>query len=105
MVTFRCSEATTDRTVTVGDTLLALPTEATTHEAAAIATAVGASLQDERAAPAEEPTDTESGRARSRHRDQFRFAGRTAAVTGTTQRRPRCVPADNWTAVGRLERR
>lgn len=94
----------TDQTVTVGDKLLALPTEATAHEAAAIAAAVGASLQDERerAAPTDGPTGADTARSR---RDRFRFAGRTAAVTGIARRCPRCVPADNWTAAGRLERR
>ncbi len=79
-----------------------VPAEASLHEAAAITACVRAHLRGEALAAAR----VEDGSAdRSRpERDDFRFAGRAAALTGAARRRPAEAPTDDWTALERLRR-
>ncbi len=79
-----------------------VPAEASPHEAAAITACVRAHLQREALATAG-GEDGSTDRSRP-ERDDFRFAGRAAALTGTTRRRPAEAPADDWTALERLRR-
>ena len=79
-----------------------VPAEASPHEAAAITACLRAYLRREAlAAPRGDDESTDRSRP---ERDDFRFAGRTAALTGTARRRPADAPTDDWTAVERLRR-
>jgi hypothetical protein len=89
--------------MTDDDTLIGsldIPTDATPEEAAAIATAIGAHLRDERAAARAAAADTD----RSWDGDRFRFAGRLEALSGRSARVPSTAPRDEWTAAGRRDR-
>lgn len=79
---------------------LAVPSDATPKETAAITAAVGAHIRDleaaATAAASQEETDTWE-------RERFQFAGRLAALSGRPRRVPRGTPTDRWTAAGRLD--
>ncbi|MFB6120948.1 MAG: acc operon protein [Halobacteriaceae archaeon] len=79
---------------------LHVPDTATDEEAAAIAAAVGAHLQAERAAAAA----TAGEGAESWDGERWRFAGRVAATDGRSARVPEGAPTDAWTAAGRADR-
>ncbi|HET7323273.1 MAG TPA: acc operon protein [Halococcus sp.] len=75
----------------------AIPDDADSDEAAAIAAALGGYLTDrERAATASE-TETWDGK-------RWTFAGKIEAIQGRRVRVPHDVPTDGWTAAGRTER-
>ncbi|MFT4922021.1 MAG: hypothetical protein ACI8XM_001230 [Haloarculaceae archaeon] len=80
---------------------LTIPADATPAEAAAIAAAIGAHIQDQQAAAAavvaaSESTDTWEG-------TRWQYAGRIEGLSGVTRRVPRSAPTDEWTAAGRME--
>ena len=87
--------------VLLDDPTLDVPPAATREEAAAIAAAIGAHLQDQEvaAATAASAADAEEDWNGTR----FKYAGRLETVTGTARRVPRNAPTDGWTTAGRLE--
>ena len=84
------------------DGTLAVPADASAAEAAAIAAAVGAHLQDRQAAAlaAAEAAETADDRAPT----GWAFAGRREALTGAPGRVQRSEPTDRWAAAARLNR-
>ena len=82
-----------------GGGTLSLPADATAAEAAAIAVAVGAHLQDRQAAAlaaAETAADDDRGPT------GWAFAGRQEALTGAPGRTTGAEPTDRWAAAARL---
>jgi len=79
---------------------LRIPDTATDEEAAAIAAAVGAHLQAERAAAAAAAREDSA----SWDGERWRFAGRVAATGGRPARVPEGAPTDAWSAAGRADR-
>ncbi|WP_160133386.1 acc operon protein [Halococcus salsus] len=77
----------------------AIPDDASSEEAAAIAAALGTHLGDqERAAAARsEAKETWDGK-------RWAFAGRVAALQGRQVRVPKSAPLDGWAAAGRSDR-
>ncbi|EMA46119.1 hypothetical protein [Halococcus saccharolyticus] len=78
----------------------AIPDDADSGEAAAIAAALGAHLRDEAAAAAEAATDEEP----SWEGDRWRFAGRVSQLQHRDVRVPLDAPTDPWAAAGRTNR-
>jgi hypothetical protein len=79
---------------------LDVPDDASDEEAAAIAAAIGAHLNDRsRAAAAAESSEAETWTGR-----KWAFAGRLAELQGRTTRVPDAAPTDAWTASGRVDR-
>ncbi|MFB6071074.1 MAG: acc operon protein [Halanaeroarchaeum sp.] len=75
-----------------------VPETADPDEAAAIAAAIGAHLNDRaRASGAEESAETWQGA-------QWRFAARVESTAGCSTRVPRDAPTDPWAAAGRRDR-
>jgi hypothetical protein len=101
---------TADDTTTVptDEGTLTLPADATPEETAAIVAAIGAHLRDRELAAAAvvaaAATDDRAGREPWDGR-RWQFAGRLEGLGGRGTRVPREAPADEWTAVGRLEGR
>ena len=83
----------------VEDAVLALPDDATTGEAAAIAVAIGAHLRDREVAAAMAGTTEVTWEGR-----RWSFAGRIEATQDRTVRVPEETPTDAWTAAGRTDR-
>ena len=79
---------------------LEVPDDADDAEAAAIAVAIGAHLQDRRALAAAGEGDTEPGWEGKR----WSFAGRLEGTSGEGGRVPTTAPTDPWTAAGRADR-
>ena len=77
-----------------GGGTLSLPADATAAEAAAIAVAVGAHLQDRQAAALAAADD--------RGPTGWAFAGRQEALTGAPGRTTGAEPTDRWAAAARL---
>ncbi|RJT01179.1 acc operon protein [Halococcus sp. IIIV-5B] len=76
----------------------AIPDDASSEEAAAIAAALGTHLGDqERAAAAGSEDETWEGK-------RWAFAGRVAALQGRRVRVPSAAPLDGWAAAGRSDR-
>ena len=76
----------------------AIPDDASSEEAAAIAAALGTHLGDqERAAAAGSEDETWEGK-------RWAFAGRVAALQGRQVRVPKSAPLDGWAAAGRSDR-
>jgi len=71
---------------------------ADSHEAAAIAAAIGAHLHDQAAAAAGADSSTEPTKR------SWRFAGRLAAVGRQSNRPPTTTPTNDWSASGRADR-
>jgi hypothetical protein len=93
---------TDDTTVSTEAGQLTVPARASPEEAAAIAAAVGAHIQDQRraaalAAQSGDDEETWDG-------ERFAFAGRLEGLTGCGARVPREAPTDKWTATGRRDR-
>ncbi|MFT4949600.1 MAG: hypothetical protein ACI9CA_001740 [Natronomonas sp.] len=82
-----------------GGGTLSLPADATAAEAAAIAVAVGAHLQDRQTAAlaAAEATEGDDRAPRG-----WAFAGRREALTGTPGRTTGAEPTDRWAVAARL---
>ncbi|WP_079890736.1 acc operon protein [Halococcus agarilyticus] len=78
----------------------AIPDDADSGEAAAIAAALGAHLRDEAAAAAEATTDDEP----SWEGGRWRFAGRVSQLQHRDVRVPLDAPTDPWAAAGRTDR-
>ena len=83
-----------------GDPVAAIPDDADSSEAAAIAAVLGAHLRDEAAAAAETAADEES----SWDGDRWRFAGRVSQLQHRDVRIPLDAPTDPWVAAGRTDR-
>jgi hypothetical protein len=75
----------------------AIPDDATSDEAAAIAAALGGYLTDREQASAADETETWDGK-------RWAFAGKIEAIQGKRVRVPNDVPTDEWTAAGRMDR-
>ncbi|MFW6265302.1 MAG: acc operon protein [Halanaeroarchaeum sp.] len=76
---------------------LAIPDAADAEEAAAIAAAIGAHLNDrERAAATTEESSSWDG-------EEWAFAGKLERTTGCSRRVPKAVPTDPWSAAGRSD--
>jgi len=80
---------------------LVIPADASPSEAAAIAAAIGAHVNDRQAAAAAEAAGDDEGTWDGK---RFRFAGRLEGLTGRSARVPRTAPTDEWTATGRRDR-
>ncbi|EMA50683.1 MULTISPECIES: hypothetical protein [Halococcus] len=78
----------------------AIPDDADSGEAAAIAAALGAHLRDQAAAAAEAAVDEEP----SWEGDRWRFAGRVSQLQHRDVRVPLDAPTDPWAAAGRTDR-
>ncbi|WP_266077786.1 acc operon protein [Haladaptatus caseinilyticus] len=79
------------------DVKLSIPPDASEEEAAAIAAAINAHLQDQRAAAeADEEPDWDGQR--------WQFAGKVSRLQNRTVRVPRDAPTDAWSAAGRTTR-
>ena len=83
-----------------GDLVAAIPDDADSSEAAAIAAVLGAHLRDEAAAAAEAAADDEP----SWDGDRWRFAGRVSQLQHRDVRVPLDAPTDPWVAAGRTDR-
>lgn len=77
--------------------LAAVPDDADSDEAAAIAAAVGSYLTDRERAAAASETELWD-------RKRWAFTGKIEAVQGRRTRVPRDAPVDGWTAAGRTDR-
>jgi hypothetical protein len=75
----------------------AIPDDASSDEAAAIAASLGSYLHDRERAAAADETETWDGK-------RWAFAGKTEAIQGKRVRVPNDVPTDEWTAAGRMDR-
>ncbi|SIR15265.1 hypothetical protein SAMN05421858_1618 [Haladaptatus litoreus] len=79
------------------DVKLSIPPNASEEEAAAIAAAINAHLQDQRAAAeADEEPDWDGKR--------WQFAGKVSQLQNRNVRVPRDAPTDAWAAAGRTTR-
>ncbi|MGM0398006.1 MAG: acc operon protein [Halobacteriota archaeon] len=77
---------------------LAIPDAADVEEAAAIAAAIGAHLNDrDRAAATTDETPSWHGR-------EWAFAGKLERTTACSRRVPKTAPTDPWSAAGRSDR-
>ena len=86
-----------------GDPVAAIPDDADSSEAAAIAAALGAHLRDEAAAAAaaaEAAADEEA----SWDGDRWQFAGRVSQLQHRDVRVSLDAPTDPWVAAGRTDR-
>ena len=83
----------------VEDAVLALPDDATTGEAAAVAVAIGAHLRDREVAAAMAGAGEVTWEGR-----RWSFAGRIEATQDRSVRVPEETPTDAWTAAGRTDR-
>ena len=88
--------------LTSDDRTLSLPETATDEEAAAIAAAIGAHLNDQQAAAA--AAQAAQGDTESWDGKRWGYAGRLECTQGRTARVPTTAPTDEWTASGRTER-
>ncbi|MEF8814346.1 MAG: acc operon protein [Halovenus sp.] len=80
---------------------LVIPADADPWEAAAIAAAIGAHVNDQQAAAAAAAASTDE---ETWDGERFQFAGRVDGLTGCSTRVPRDAPTDEWTAAGRRDR-
>jgi hypothetical protein len=83
---------------TADDLAAAIPDDADTDEAAAIAVALGSYLADRERAAASESEGP------SWHGERWRFAGRLAALGSRPVRVSLDAPTDPWSAAGRADR-
>ena len=83
-----------------GDPVAAIPDDADSSEAAAIAAVLGAHLRDEAAAAAEAAADDEP----SWDGDRWQFAGRVSQLQHRDVRVSLDAPTDPWVAAGRTDR-
>ena len=81
---------------------VSLPPSATDEEAAAIAAAIGAHLNDQQAAAAAAQAAQDGEESWDGKR--WGYAGRLEGTQGRTARVPTTAPTDEWTASGRTER-
>ena len=86
--------------LTPEDLAAAIPDDADSDEAAAIAAALGAHLGDEARAAAE----SGGGGEETWDGKRWAFAGRIAALRGRRVRVPQNAPTDGWAASGRTDR-
>jgi hypothetical protein len=75
----------------------AIPDDANSDEAAAIAAVLGGYLTDRERAATASDTATWNGR-------RWEFSGRVEALQGRRVRVPRDAPTDQWSAAGRTDR-
>lgn len=75
----------------------AIPDDASSDEAAAIAAALGAHLTDRERAAATSETETWDGK-------RWAFTGKIEAQQDQRVRIPNDAPTDGWTAAGRTDR-
>lgn len=94
----RPTDATSNSDVQIAPEWLTLPKRATDEEAAAIAAAIGAHLQDRAAAAA--ATADDGGRTEQ----PWTLVGRIEASGGTASHVPETAPADAWTVAARQDR-
>jgi len=94
----RPTDAPSNSDVQVPQEHLILPESATDEEAAAIAAAIGAHLQDRAAAAA--ATADDGGRTEQ----PWTLVGRIEARGGTASHVPAVAPADAWTVAARQDR-
>jgi hypothetical protein len=104
MATSRSEAATDDETAADGDHRLDIPADATDEEAAAIAAALGAYLQDRERATAAVAAAAAAGDADDWTDDRWRFSGRLANLQGRSRRVPTDAPTNPWAASGRTDR-
>ena len=83
---------------TADDLAAAIPDDAESDEAAAIAAALGSYLADRERAAADESGEP------SWDGERWRFAGRLAALGRRSVRVPLDAPTDPWSAAGRTDR-
>ncbi|WP_435154415.1 acc operon protein [Haladaptatus sp. DFWS20] len=79
------------------DVKLSIPANASAEEAAAIAAAINAHLQDQRAAAEADDEPDWNGQ-------RWQFAGKVAQLQNRNVRVPRDAPTDPWSAAGRTTR-
>jgi hypothetical protein len=81
----------------------AIPDDADSGEAAAIAAALGVHLRDEAAAAAA-AAEAATGEEASWDGDRWQFAGRVSQLQHRDVRIPLDAPTDPWVAAGRTDR-
>ncbi|WP_049970381.1 hypothetical protein [Haladaptatus cibarius] len=79
------------------DVELSIPPNASEEEAAAIAAAINAHLQDQRAAAESDEEPDWNGK-------RWQFAGKVSQLQNRNVRVPRDAPTDAWSAAGRTTR-